>query len=88
MSDESWTFDNDGTWKISKQTVEVGDGGEPIVTTHIEDECLERRVGVKPSLPQLPYADGLCTEAFEDHADLLCAPRQIAAVLKYGIGTF
>ena len=86
VSDEQWTYDESGSWRISEQTVEVGDNGEPTVTTRVEEDVLERRVGVKPSLSQLPYADGLCQEAFEEHDDMLCAPRQIAAVLKLDFG--
>eukprot|EP00969_Alexandrium_andersonii_P061212 2698400-Alexandrium_andersonii.AAC.1 len=33
VSDERWTYDENGAWKISEQTVEVGDDGKPTVTT-------------------------------------------------------
>lgn len=87
VSDERWTYDQSGTWKISEQTVQVRDNDEPTVTTRVEEDIiLERRVGAKPSLSQLPFPEGLCAEAFEEHDDMLCCPRQIAAVLKRDLG--
>ena len=86
VSNERWFFDESGTWKISEQSVEVDDSGEPIVTTRVEEDILERRVGVRPSLSQLPYVEGLCKEAFEGHEDMLCCPRQMAAVLRRDFG--
>ena len=86
VSDEQWTYDEEGTWKISEQTVEVREDGTARVETRLEEDVLERRVGAKPSLSQLPYPEGLCVEAFEDHPDMLCCPRQIAAVLKRDLG--
>ena len=46
------------------------------------DVILDRRVGAKPVLCQLPYADRICKEAFEEYDDHMCAVRQLAAVLK------
>ena len=86
VSDAVWAYCQHGTWKISQETVGVGDDGEPTVTTRVEEDILERRVGVKPSLSQIPYADGLCEEAVEDHPDIRCCPREIIAVLKRGVG--
>ena len=57
-------------WKTPAQTVEVGDDGEAVVTTRVEEDVLERRVGAKPSLSQLPFPEGLCAEAFEVHTDM------------------
>ena len=59
VSDEEWTYDEAATWQISEQTVEVDSNGEPTVTTRVEEDILERRVGVKPSLSQLPFSRGL-----------------------------
>ena len=86
VSDEQWTYDEEGSWKISEQTVQVREDGTARVETRLEEEVLERRVGAKPSLSQLPFPEGLCAEAFEDHPDMLCCPRQIAAVLRRDLG--
>jgi hypothetical protein len=44
---------------------------------------LDRRVGAGPLPPPgLLFPEAVCPEAFEDHGDNLCTPRQIAAILK------
>ena len=63
-------------WFLSEETVAVRDNkGEANV-------LLDRRVGARPSCSQFLFPDGLCKEAFEEHEDKCCVPRQIAAVLK------
>ena len=82
VSNEVWRYDEQGGWQISEQTVEVGDDGEAVVTTSVEEDVLERRVGATPALSQLPFPEGLCAEAFGPHAGMCCCPRQIAAVIR------
>ncbi len=78
VSDESWTLDPDGSWKISEETVgtnpDTGNGESHVV--------LDRRVGARPVFTQFLFAEALCDEAFEEHPDKLCCPRQIASILK------
>ena len=35
---------------------------------------------------ELPFAEHLCAQAFEDHDDQLCVPRQVAALLVLDFG--
>jgi hypothetical protein len=79
VSEERWMLDTNGGWKVSEETVGVDpDTGE--VEAHV---VLNRRVGARPLLPStLLFPDAVCAEAFEEHDDNLCAPRQIAAILK------
>jgi hypothetical protein len=78
VSEERWTLYPNGGWKVSEETVGVhpDTGAEAHVV-------LDRRVGAR-SLPppMLLFAEAVCAEAFEDYGDNLCAPRQIAAILK------
>ena len=78
VSDESWTLDPDGSWKISEETVgtnpDTGNGESHVV--------LDRRVGARPVFTQFLFAEALCDEAFEEHPDKLCCPRQIASILR------
>ena len=78
-TDEVWTLDRStNSWRIHEETVQA----DPQAGKDEVDVILDRRVGARPVLCQLPYADRLCKEAFEDHDDKLCAVRQLAAVLK------
>jgi hypothetical protein len=79
VSEERWTLDPNGGWKVSEETVGVHpDTGE--AEAHV---VLDRRVGARPlPPPTLLFAEAVCAEAFEDYGDNLCAPRQIAAILK------
>jgi hypothetical protein len=44
---------------------------------------IDRRLGAAPLPPPgLLFPEAVCPEAFDDHGDNLCAPRQIAAILK------
>ncbi len=76
VSDETWTLDPTGNWRISEETVKV-EGG--VGSVHI---VLDRRLGAQPVYNQFLFPDALCDEAFEDHDDKMCCPRQIAAILK------
>ena len=48
---------------------------------------LHGSVGAGPLPPPgLLFPDAVCPEAYEEHGDNLCAPRQIAAILKRDLG--
>ena len=83
VSKETWSFDetSDGALTIHEETVGIDpDSGEAVV-------ALDRRVGTAPlSVSDLPFADQLCPQAFEDRDDHACVPRQIAALLDLDIG--
>jgi hypothetical protein len=64
---------------VSEETV----GTHPDTEVPEANVVLDRRVGAAPlSPPGLLFPEAVCPEAYEDHGDNLCAPRQIAAVLK------
>ena len=79
VSQEEWTYDtlSEGAWIINEETVgRDPDNGEMVV-------AIDRRTGTAPySLSQLPYSDDVCAEAFMDLDDMLCVPRQAAAILS------
>jgi hypothetical protein len=78
VSQEVWRYDAHGAWIIRGMPTQPGPGHDPYT------EVITRRLGVRPvRMSQLPHPDGICAEAFEDHDDDLCAPRQIAAVLRW-----
>jgi hypothetical protein len=79
VSEEKWALDARGGWKVSEETVGTHpDTGE--AESHV---VLDRRVGALPLAPAtLLFSEAVCPEAFEEHADNLCAPRQIAALLE------
>jgi hypothetical protein len=64
---------------VSEETAGVHpDTGE--AEAHV---VLDRRVGAPPlPPPTLLFAEAVCPEAYEEREDNLCAPRQIAAILK------
>jgi hypothetical protein len=79
VSEERWVVDRRGGWKVSEETVGTHpDTGE--AEAHV---VMDRRVGAAPLPPPgLLFPEAVCPQAFEDHEDNLCAPRQIAAILK------
>jgi hypothetical protein len=78
VSKETWQLDPDGSWIVNEESVQFDEA-----TGETESNVvLDRRVGVRPTMPGLLFPEGLCAEAFESADDYLCAPRQIAAVLK------
>ena len=74
--DETWTLDPTGNWRISEETVKVTAGVGSV------DIVLDRRLGVRPVYSHFLFPEALCDEAFEDHDDKLCCPRQIASILN------
>jgi hypothetical protein len=79
VSEEKWVLDRRGGWKVSEETVGTHpDTGE--AEAHV---VLDRRLGAKPLPPPgLLFPEAVCPEAYEEREDNLCAPRQIAAILK------
>ena len=76
VSGERYEVDAHAAWLLAEETVRVVDGkGEA-------DVVMDCRVGARPSCSQFLFPDGICKEAFEEHEDNCCVPRQIAAVLK------
>jgi hypothetical protein len=83
VSEEKWVLDTRGGWRVSEETVGThSDTGE--AEAHV---VIDRRLGATPLPPPgLLFPEAVCPEAFEDHGDNLCAPRQIAAILKRDLG--
>ncbi len=82
MSDETWTLDGSGSWRIHEEVVAT----DPDTGTAEAYTFLDRPTGTRPVLANFLFPDALCEEAFEEHDDMLCCPRQMAAVLKLDIG--
>jgi hypothetical protein len=82
FSDEVWTLDPDGPWKIHEESVGMNEELTPVART-----VMDRRTGALPTFSQFLFHDALCPEAFEDVPDKLCCPRQIAAVLRLDFGS-
>ena len=79
VSQETWRYDPHGTWKITELRTSPAEaqGGNPRVRAET------RTVGAGPaSLSQLLYSDAICAEAFVDHGDGTCLPRQMAHILR------
>ena len=76
INDERYQVDMHAAWFHHEETVRVVDGH---VEASVVTDC---RVGARPSCSQFIFPDGICKEAFEEHEDNCCVPRQIAAVLK------
>ena len=84
VSDETWTYDAEGSWRISEETVGVDpDTGAP--EAHV---VLDRRVRSPQPLVSnaLLFPHAICEEAFAIHDDKMRAPRQMAAVLRCDVG--
>ena len=76
FSQETWTLDSGGSWRIHEETVGVDNGeGE----AHV---IMDRRAGALPVICTMPYSDCIMPEAFEEHDDMMCVPRQLAVLLK------
>ena len=76
-SQEEYLYDDSGTWTVSEETV-VTDPDSGQADSHV---LLDRRLGTLGSANFL-FQDSFCKEAFENHDDMACVPRQIAPVLK------
>jgi hypothetical protein len=79
VSEGIWVLDKDGSWLISEEFVAT----HPDTGVAKSYVVLDRRVGARPiPPPTMLFTDAVCEVAFEEHGDNLCAPRQIAALLK------
>lgn len=82
-SDEAWWFDDDGSWAVNEETV----GVDPDTGKGEAHAILDRRVrGAPLGTTGLPFADCICEEAYAEAQDNLCAPRQMARILKLDVG--
>jgi hypothetical protein len=81
VSEETWTLDPDGSWRIHEETVGTNAAGFAEAET-----VLDRPTGARPVFGNFLFPEALCDEAFEEHDDMLCCPRQMAAVLKKDFG--
>jgi hypothetical protein len=79
-SDETYFLDRNREWKISSvSTMLVND---QVVT----ETRMRRPLGVlRSACTQLPFPELIMDEAFEEHGDKLCVPRQLAALLKMSL---
>jgi hypothetical protein len=83
VSRERWTYDAAGAWLISEESVEYNEETKKTEDTVV----LQRRMRGGPSaISRFLHPEALCKEAFEDHGDMLCCPRQISAVLRLELG--
>ena len=83
-SDETWFYDPEGEWKISEETVGVDpETKKPLAVVN----ALERPLGAKPlDDPGFLLYRHILREAFVEHPDRLCVPRQIAHILRKDLG--
>ena len=83
-SDETWYFDSTGEFKISEETIGVdSETKQPVAYVN----ALERPLGTSPVQdPSFLLFRHILPQAFENHNDRLCVPRQIAQLLKREIG--
>jgi hypothetical protein len=79
VSEEVWSLDDAGSWVVAEETV----GTDPDTGRAAAHVVMDRRVGAHPVPPAtMLFPEAVCETAFEQHDDNLCAPRQIAALLK------
>ena len=78
VSGETFVYDPAGEWQISSMSTEAGRDGEAVVDVAIRQPM----AGLRSCAAQLPYPEHILPEAFEEHDDKLCVPRQLAALLK------
>ena len=81
-SDEKWEYDDAGSWFVHEETTGV-DPETGVGESHV---ILDRRVRGFPACSTLLFPDQVCEEAYRIADDKMCAPRQIAAILKIAIG--
>ena len=77
VSGEAFQLQRDGQWLISELTTSVNEEGA--ATT--EARIMERLGGLRNAAALLPYSDQVLEEAFEEHGDFLCVPRQLGILL-------
>ena len=77
QSRERYHVDEHGVWKISEESVSVNAAGHGATQL-----VMDRHVGTLTLKSQFLFSESICRDAFEEHQDTCCAPRQLAAVLK------
>ena len=73
-SEERITINQQGAWQISEMTTTPSADGPRV-------SVADRPLGARPSMSGMLFPEALCAAAFEDVADKMCVPRQIAQVL-------
>ncbi len=81
-SEEVWTLDPRGAWQIHEETVGIFPGLDEAAAITI----LDRPTGAHPIFAQFLFPDAICPEAYEEHEDKMCCPRQMALVLRVDCG--
>ena len=79
VSGETYYYDREGQWLMSSMSTEVD------AETGLEDTQVQMRVPMgtlRGLAAHLPHADQICDSAWEEHADKLCIPRQLAELLR------
>ncbi len=77
VSGEAFQLRRDGQWLISELSTSVNEQGA--VTT--EARIMQRLGGLRNAAAHLPYPEQILEEAFVEHNDFLCVPRQIGILL-------
>ena len=85
VSGQRFSYDRDGKWLISAMGITVDAQGRPQTQAVLHEdlsrgEPLKGRVMGAAVLPHAP--DCYLDEAFEEHPDCLCVPRQLAVLLR------
>jgi hypothetical protein len=88
FSGQEFIYDRDGTWLISAMQTTVSADGVPHTEVRMHRDLSQgdpmRGLSSASHLPHEP--DLFLDEAFEEHADALCVPRQLAALLRRPMG--
>ena len=86
-SGEEWRLDTEGLWSISTMLTQVLHsipGTSLPVTTSRLGQSMSAAMGriARHLTYDVPHAQHLLPEALQVHADRLCVPRQVAAILS------
>jgi hypothetical protein len=79
VSGESYTYSREDVdkWQISSMATQVDAAGQVDTQTALRQPM----AALRSCAAQLPFPEQILPEAFEDHQDKLCVPRQLAALL-------
>ena len=85
ISGEVFYADRDGEWLISAMGTTVNEQGHATTRTELRQPLSEGDPlrGLRAAASFLPHSDQIMDEAFEDHDDNLCVPRQLAILLGW-----
>ena len=89
VSGEAYTYSREDAdqWQISSMATQVDAAGQVDTQTALRQPMAVLLPGQRPMAglrscaAQLPFPEQILPEAFEDHPDKLCVPRQLAALL-------